>query len=148
MTAVRLLAAVTLAAVATACVGGPTPEISSARVSYAGGETAAVYLVAEGGADRLVEVTVDGIIGRFHETLLDEEGRMTMRARPGPLEVTPSSPLVLAPGGLHVMLTGLDPGIWPPGDRVEVILVWEEAGSRRLLVPVVDPASALGDADG
>lgn len=148
MTALRLAAAVALALVSASCVGRGVPEVSSARISYGGGETAVVYLVAEGGADRLVDVEVDGIIGHFHETVLDEDGRMTMRPHAGPLTVTPPSPLVFEPGGLHIMLTGLDPGLWTPGDRVEVILVWEEAGSRRLLVPVVDPASALGGGDG
>jgi periplasmic copper chaperone A len=51
------------------------------------------------------------------------------------IEVAPGTPTVLAPGGLHIMLTGIQ-GKLTPGQTMPLELTFETAGKVELEVPV------------
>ncbi|MDH3595590.1 MAG: copper chaperone PCu(A)C [Rhodospirillales bacterium] len=63
-----------------------------------------------------------------------EGGVMKMRPVKA-MEVTPGSPTVLAPGGLHIMLMGLTAPL-KEGARFSVTLTFERAGSLEIEVTV------------
>ncbi|GEM_PF-3715466 len=145
---IRGVAAVGVVLAVVACAPDRSPEIVSARLSYGGGDQAALYFVAQGSDDRLLEVIVGDVAGEFHRTEADADGRTTMQPLTDPPRLAARSPLVFEPGGLHVMVVGLDPAAFSPGEVVEVTFVWERGGRQRLRVPVVDPSAALGGPDG
>ena len=51
------------------------------------------------------------------------------------VEIPPGESVRLEPGGLHVMLMGVDPAL-EAGERISVTLVFERAGEVVLSVPV------------
>ena len=84
-------------------------------------------------SDALVEVEVKGARVRVHETR-DQDGLTSMQ----PLERVELGPVAiveLAPGGLHIMLSGLRSPLID-GDMVEMVLYFESRTARRLNVPV------------
>ncbi len=90
--------------------------------------TAAYFTAAltEGSADRLVSATIDGADAvELHGHTMNEQGMMQMRAV-GPQRLDTGDALVFAPGGLHLMVFGLDPVV--EGDVVSGVLVFERAG--------------------
>jgi copper(I)-binding protein len=79
---------------------------------------------------------------QIHETLIGEEGTMSMRQVPR-LEVPKGGELVLAPGGFHLMLVEVDElGV---GDTIEITLVWENAGEVTISAEVVEPSETMDD---
>ena len=56
---------------------------------------------------------------------------MRMRAVDGGLVIAAGDSVTLAPGGLHIMLTGLTTDL-APGTQHEIILVFEKAGEIKL----------------
>ena len=90
--------------------------------------------------DRLVRVeSADAAVVETHESINDD-GVMRMVAHPDGFEVPANGTLVLAPGGKHIMLIAPDLHDADAGVRVE--LIFEQAGSVTLVVPVTDPAAA------
>ena len=89
----------------------------------------AAYFVArldDGAGDRLLEARIDGASRvELHGHTMDENGVMRMRPIDPPL-LGPDGPLVFTPGGLHLMVHGLDPVV--EGDEVGGVLVFERAG--------------------
>ncbi len=88
------------------------------------------------GADRLIAVAVDGAaMSELHATTPGDDGVVAMRRLDNGIAVAPGTPLVLEPGGLHVMIMGL--GERPRvGDRMSVTLVFEKAGAVDVVFPV------------
>lgn len=128
---------------ATGC--GSSSEVISiddARVGQPTGPNAALYLTAtsEGGPDRLVAASTDVAAAvEIHQTTT-EDGVMSMQRLDG-LELPASESLVLAPGGLHLML--LDVDRLDVGAVVEVTLIWETAGEMIVEAEVVEPADTM-----
>jgi copper(I)-binding protein len=58
------------------------------------------------------------------------------------IEVTPGAPIVLQPGGLHVMLIGLKAPL-KEGERFPLTLTFERAGTIEVEV-VVEKLGAMG----
>jgi copper(I)-binding protein len=80
-------------------------------------------------ADRLVEVRSPvARRAEVHATSMDG-GVMRMR-RAGPIAVGPGAPVLLEPGGLHLMLYGLDQPL-VAGQRVPLELRFEKSGVVR-----------------
>jgi copper(I)-binding protein len=80
-------------------------------------------------ADRLVEVRSPvARRAEVHSTSMDG-GVMRMR-RAGPIAVGPAAPVLLEPGGLHLMLYGLDKPL-VAGQRVPLELRFEKSGVVR-----------------
>jgi periplasmic copper chaperone A len=93
------------------------------------GQVGVVYLTVTdtGAPDRLVGVrTPVSDDAQLHESMQDN-GVMKMRPVAG-VPVAPGQPLVLAPGGYHIMLINLKQPL-KQGDTVPVTLVFEKAGA-------------------
>ena len=103
------------------------------------GGAAAVYLTLHnrGAPDAVLGATVSGAKHTMlHETVMDGDVAKMVHAERWPLPA--DARLVLAPGGRHLMVTGLDAR---PGAPVEVTLQLEAAGPVRFTV-TAQPASA------
>ncbi len=105
------LCLVSLLAVVACAPDGPPLEVRDAY-SYESvlGNVAAVYFTLENRGsqpDTLVDVEVAGaLVAMIHEQVA--QGDMVEMRHVGPLPVGPRSTVVLQPGGLHVMMEGLD----------------------------------------
>jgi copper(I)-binding protein len=97
--------------------------------------------VNPGTSDRLVAVKTD-VAGRveLHNTA-QEGGVMTMRRSEG-IAVADKSPVVLQPGGSHVMLMDLKQPL-KQGDTLKLTLVFEKAGELPIEA-TVEPVGAKG----
>lgn len=127
-----------------------------ARTSPADATNGAVYFtVVSATADRLTGVTVDAAVAgmaQIHETVMVTDdtmamgsdttmamgGEMEMREVDG-IDVAAGEPLVLEPGGYHVMLMELAQPL-EVGASIAVTLTFETAGDITIDVPVLDEA--------
>lgn len=144
MTRVSTLALLLTVFLAACSSSGGSVEISDARMGEPTGPNAALYLtVSSDASDRLVGATTD-VAARVevHETVMDDDGTMTMSEVEG-FDLGPDAVLVLEPGGKHLML--IDAERVTEGDTVEVTLRFEQAGDVAIEVPVVAPQDAMGD---
>lgn len=110
----------------------PTPPGATAGAAY--------FTIASERADTLTHVEPDD--ARFsgaelHEMAHDANGAMAMRALPA-LALAPGQLVTLAPGGRHVMLTGLRGGLGV-GDSVALTLHFARARALSVRLPVRDP---------
>lgn len=134
---------VVLAAVVGACAGPvasvPSVTVADAWIRPAGaGATTAAYLTitnAGPAADTLLAVhcTIAGS-AMLHQTSTDASG-MTGMSMVDSLPVPPGGSVSLQPGGMHVMLTDLTRPILA-GEKIEIELVFEHAGTIRVPAPV------------
>jgi len=97
-----------------------------------------MHLVNEGGtADRLVTIETDvAEAAELHETRMDENDIMRM----GPVDavdVPARGSAVLEPGGMHIMLMGLQKEL-ATGDTFELMLNFEQSGPQTIEVEVTD----------
>ena len=130
--------------------GEPGPTIISitdawARASIGGSTASVVYLLAKdpSSADRLVSAaTPIAEAASLHESRVNN-GVMEMRPIEG-LPIGPDKPLRLAPGGYHIMLTGLKQPL-KVGDHFPITLTFEHAGPVTATV-AVQPLGAPGPA--
>lgn len=133
-----VVALVVLVASVTACSVGATPSpsptitISSpwARIPGSMDQPTAAYLTIAnpgGAADALLSASSPGAASvELHETAMASDGTMGMHpiAR---LDVPAGGSVALAPGGFHLMISGLKTEL-RPGDRLELDLVFDRAG--------------------
>jgi copper(I)-binding protein len=139
----HFLLALTLAVAACAPAG---PKLSAkdgwARETGQSGTAAAYFTVLnQGGADQLVGVRAS--IGRamLHESSLqDGVARMRQLDPKEGLVVPSNGRLRLAPGGAHVMITGLDRPL-KAGDRFALTLQFARARPEKVEISV-QPATA------
>jgi len=128
------------------CGGEPDGlQISDARVGAPTGPNAAMYFTARGAdeADTLRSASTDVATEiQIHETVISDEGTMSMRSVPR-LELPAGGQLVLEPGGYHLMLVGVDE--LEVGDAISVTLTWEVAGEMTVEAEVVDPSDTMGE---
>ncbi len=116
--------------VATAASSGEV-TISDAwsRQPADGQTTTAVYAVVHNDTDEAVTIT--GVTSpvsdrvELHETLADDEGKMTMRQVPDGFEVPAQGTFTFESGGPHVMLFDIDPATYP--SVVDVTFEFDEA---------------------
>ena len=108
---------------------------------------AAYFVLNATGADsdRLLSATSPVAEKIELHTHLMEDGVMKMRPVTA-IEVTPGSPTMLQPGGLHVMLLGLKTPL-VKGEKFPLTLRFEKAGELKVDVNVED-AGAGGGAPG
>lgn len=123
-----------------------------ARATPPGAKVGAAYgtIVNDGtSADRLVRVTSPAAEeASFHETV-EQDGVAQMRPLEKGLSVAGGETVVLAPGGLHIMLMGLK-GPLKAGEVLPLTLVFEKAGPIPLdlpILPVGAPGPAVADSD-
>lgn len=115
------------------------------KVATQGG-TAAVYLILRGGPedDRLLSVNTPWANKTsLHDTLVDEKGVVRMTPIKS-LLISAHSELMFAPGGRHIMLSGLRRDL-RRGTMFPVNLIFEKAGTVRAMVEVRGPAPGQFD---
>lgn len=154
-TAFGLCASASLVATAQVveAVGGPWKlgdiivEQAWARVVPGGAKTGAVYLTIHNKSPNDdVLLAVDSAASRttaIHESRVTD-GVATMEPLPVGLPMPSHEEVVMRPGGIHIMLTGLS-GALAPGDLLPVRMVFRDAGALEFEVPVLplgarDPA--------
>jgi len=120
-----------------AASGGITIEEAWARPpAMAGGNGAAYFLIRNDGdtADRLIAVSSPLAMAEMHESVMADDGTMSMNPVEG-VDVPPNSTVVFERGGLHIMFMGVAE---PPavGDIVPLTLTFEKAGEITIDVPV------------
>jgi len=100
-----------------------------------------VYMTIVGGdqSDRLVSVSVSSDVAamaELHESVMAEDGTMTMRAV-SDVDIGSGSTVLFEPGGLHVMLVQLvDP--LEMGATFSLVLTFERAGDLTIEVEIRD----------
>jgi copper(I)-binding protein len=109
-----------------------------ARATPGGAKTGGGFLTIEnkGSApDKLTGVSAD-VAGKVevHEMAMDG-GVMKMRPVEGGLTIDPGKTVKLAPGGLHLMMTGLKSPL-KQGDKLPVTLQFEKAGKVAVTLDV------------
>ncbi len=111
-----------------------------ARASIGQAKAGAAYLtiVNTGGeTDRLLAVATPAAkMAQLHTNLM-KDGIMKMR-RIEVLEIAPGEPVVLQPGGLHVMLMGLKSRLME-GESFPLLLTFEKAGKVEVPVQIEAP---------
>ena len=140
-----LLAASPFASVpATSATPQPSPAELSVRDAWAratppGTSVAAVYLTIEGGsrADTLRAASTSIAMMTQIHAVTEADGMARMREADG-VPIPARGRVVLAPGGLHVMLMGLERPL-AAGDRFDVTLEFAVAGRRVVSVQVIAP---------
>ncbi len=94
---------------------GVTVDDAWVREPAAGQTNSAAYGVVTNGTDgevTLVGASTDDVSAEaieLHETLVDDEGVMSMQEREDGFAIESGGSLTLEPGGPHVMLLGIDP---------------------------------------
>lgn len=145
----RLLLLVVLSlALGAGCQGSAEGlVVSDPRVGAPTGPNAALYFTVDnhGETDRLIGASSD-VAKRveIHETTMDEDGTMGMESVAG-IDIPANESVVLEPGGLHVMLLGVDR--LAEGETIEVTLQWEMADDMVVTAEVVSPAETMGHED-
>ena len=110
-----------------------------ARPTIGQGRTTAAYLTItnEGTTDDVLKAVRSPSAERveLHETKMTAEGVMQMRPLDEGLPITAGGTAELKPGGMHVMVMGLEATLAEGGD-LPLTLEFAEAGSVDVMVPV------------
>jgi copper(I)-binding protein len=91
-------------------------------------------------ADRLIGARAGGV-GKIELHKAEQKDDIMTMAPVDALEIPAGGMAHLGPGGLHLMLFGIDPPL-KQGDTLEMILIFEAAGEVAITVPV---RKAMGD---
>lgn len=145
MRALPTLAAFTVLMLAS-CAPDPELRIDDAVVRLAATpkNPAAGYFTVVGGpkADRLLDVSSPVVIRtEMHESMAGHSGMMSMKPIEGGIEVPAGRAVEFKPGGKHVMMFNVNPGIVPPrtlqmiftfasGERITVDAQVKRAGDE------------------
>lgn len=109
------------------------------RMPAAGQTVAAAYVTFVNGGEadvRLLSVSSELATTELHETLADDDGVMRMQERTEGFVIPAGGELVMAPGGVHVMLLGIDPLDLAMLDEVEFAFEFEGLGSMMVTAEV------------
>jgi copper(I)-binding protein len=82
----------------------------------------------------------------LHQTTMTADGVSQTREVKGGLPIPAGGSLVLAPGGTHLMVLGLDDALGA-GDKLALTLEFKHAGPVDILVPVSATAPATSSSD-
>ena len=95
-----------------------------------------ISVMSHGDADRLLDATSPVAKRVEIHTHIKDGDVMRMRKVDAPLPVTDEEPINMAPGGIHVMLMGLNDPL-KAGTTIPVTLIFEKAGEMTVDVPVI-----------
>lgn len=132
-----------LALLLGACAGGgeqgiTVKDVWARQSPTADGNSAAYMIIGNGGqkADALIGVSTDvAAMAELHEMAMENEV-MKMRPVAGQrIEIPAGGSVELKPGGLHVMLMGLNQML-EPGKSFKLTLKFEKAGDQTVTVEV------------
>jgi hypothetical protein len=124
--------------------GSVTVSHPWARATPAGAKTGAAYMqidVKPGASDRLIGVKSDVAGSAELHSSVHEGGVMKMRRVDG-LPLEGKGPVILQPGGYHVMLVELKKPL-KEGDALKLTLVFEKAGELPIEA-TIEPIGAKG----
>ena len=141
---IAFAASLFIAAGAAAQNGGIEITGVWARATPGGAKNGAAYLtIRSPTADRLTgAATPVADTAELHQMTM-ANGIMTMR-HPAAIDVPAGRPVSLKPGGLHIMLTGLQAPL-REGQQFPLTLTFDKAGTRAVTVTVEKPG-AMGPA--
>ena len=109
--------------------GGVEISDAWARATPGGAETGAAYLtLVSPSGDRLTGVASPAAAKAELHEMTNDHGVMKMREVPA-IDLPPGQPVTLKPGGLHIMLMGLQHPL-QPGQSVPLTLRFEKSGTR------------------
>jgi len=112
------------------------------RAAPAGLEGAVYLTITDGGPpDILTGVTTPIAAEAALHQSTDDHGVMKMRPV-GPLPIEPGKPVTLAPGGYHIMLSGLKRSL-KQGDSFPITLSFAKAGSVTATVTVAKAGATM-----
>lgn len=138
----------------SSCDGGGEPKISAAngwtREVASGQYSAAAYVtISNGGegADRLIGVESPVSAEATLHSSSSAGGIARMRRIDGGVEVPAHLTIAFAPGGNHIMLTGLKPTL-KAGETAELTLIFEKSGRRPIVMRVLPATAADGHTHG
>ncbi len=131
----------TLSATAAGLMAMEPFAFETAASAKAGG--AYISVMSHGDADRLVSATSPVAKRVEIHTHIKDGDVMRMRKVEAPLPVTADQPIKMAPGGIHVMLMGLNSPL-SSGTSIPVTLVFETAGEMTVDVPVIKRSTKVG----
>ncbi|MFO7322138.1 MAG: copper chaperone PCu(A)C [Chloroflexota bacterium] len=95
--------------------------------------------------ERIVAAASDAAMAvELHEMTLDDNDVMRMRPVEGGIRVPAGGVALLQPGGLHVMLIGLNEPLMA-GETLDLTLEFSHAGETPLQVPVREPEEPMMD---
>jgi len=108
-----------------------------ARPGLAGGNSGAFFVIDNpGAADTLLSASSDVANAvELHKTVMEDGVMQMIQQNSVPV---PKGETAFAPGGLHVMLIGLNNDL-PVGDSFDVTLNFEAAGEQTITVEVKEP---------
>ncbi len=132
---------------AAAATGGPTIDQAWARATPGSAKTGAAYFSIESPIDDRLVGLASPVAGKAElHTHIEENGMLRMRAVEGGLAIAADRKIALKPGGqLHVMLIDLNRKL-RAGDQFPLVLTFEKAGPREVMVKV-EPLGAMGPSD-
>ncbi|WP_420550610.1 copper chaperone PCu(A)C [Litorivicinus lipolyticus] len=110
-----------------------------ARASVPGAANSAAFMTLTNHSDASLRlVAVETAVARRNElhTHLNDNGVMRMRQVDG-ISIAAGDSVVLKPGGLHVMLMGLNAPL-VAGTAIDIVLIDEQGGRYPINAPVVD----------
>ncbi len=131
----------TLSAAAAGLMAVEPFAFETAASAKAGG--AYVSIMSHGGADRLLDAQSPVAKRVEIHTHIKDGDVMRMRKVDGPLPVTADEPIKMGPGGIHVMLMGLNNPL-DAGTTIPVTLIFEKAGEMTVDVPVIKRSAKTG----
>lgn len=87
-------------------------------------------------ADTLIGVRIEGYHGELHRTETDADGVARMIHQENGVPVPAGETVVMEPGGLHVMIMGLNGDPLEEGEEVKAVLEFERAGDLPIIFNV------------
>ena len=131
-----------IAGAAAAQTGQVEVKDAWARATPGKAENGAAYLtIVTPAADKLVAISTPAAIKTGLHTITTEGGVMKMRPLDG-LDVPANQPVTLKPGGIHIMLQGLNEPL-QAGKSFPLTLTFEKAGERQVEV-AIEKTGAMG----
>jgi copper(I)-binding protein len=118
-----------------------------ARPTVAAMPNSAAYMLLLNLTDQ-DEVLVSGetnvaTVVELHEMTMGESDVMIMQPIEGGIIVPAGGVTILQPGGLHVMIIGLNQELHE-GESINLTLTFAESGSSEFIVPINEPPSSEG----
>lgn len=112
-------------------------------VPHSAQATGAFMVIRNAGAEKVKVVGAESKLSQLTElhTHINEGGMMKMRSVPS-FEIPAGGETVLKPGGLHVMLIGLQKKL-EEGEQIDLTLVFEDGSRKAVKAVVKDPMEHL-----
>lgn len=110
-----------------------------ARPTFGQGRATAAYLTVVNRGDEddvfLAARSTEAKFVQLHQTRMKADGVMQMREAKGGFPIAAGATLKLAPGGMHLMIMGLNEAL-AEGDQLKLTLEFANTGPVEIIVPV------------